>query len=130
MADPGTVRSFEDLRIYQEARALANLVFDLTKRGPIVRDRSFVDQLRRSALSIVSNIAEGFERETNAEFIRALYVAKGSCGELRAQVVLAGDQKYFASEQCEDLTARCRKLSAGTYHLIQHLKRSPNRRPA
>ena len=127
--NPGTVRTFEDLRIYQEARALANLIYELTKRGPVVRDRSFVDQVRRSAVSVLSNIAEGFERETNAEFIRALYIAKGSSGELRAQVVLGADQKYFTGDECKELTSRCRKLSAGIYNLIRHLKRSPARRP-
>lgn len=129
MADnPGTTRTFEDLRIYQEARVLANLVYDLTKRGPVLRDRSFVDQIRRSAGSILWNIAEGFERETNPEFIRGLYIAKGSCGELRAQVTLGTDQKYFSADQCSELVSRCRKLSAGIYKLIQHLKRSTAKR--
>lgn len=126
----GSVKSFEDLRIYQEARELANRILDLTKRGTIVRDRGFVDQMRRSAVSILSNIAEGFERETNAEFIRALYVAKGSCGELRAQVALAMDQKHFSNEEGNNLIQRARKLSGGIYNLIQHLKRSPNKQPA
>jgi four helix bundle protein len=126
----GAARGFEDLHIYQEARELANRVFGLTRRGPITRDRGFVDQLRRSAVSILSNIAEGFERETNSEFIRALYIAKGSFGELRAQVTLAADQKYFTGEESQDLIQRSRRLSAGIYNLIQHLKRSPNRRPS
>ena len=71
-------KSFENLRIFGEARALANRVYELTRAGRISRDFSLVDQMRRSALSVLSNIAEGFERQTDAEFIRSLYIAKGS----------------------------------------------------
>ncbi|MBI3662066.1 MAG: four helix bundle protein [Acidobacteria bacterium] len=87
-------RSFEDLRIFKEARMLANRICTLTRTEIFSRDYALSDQMRRSAISILSNIAEGYERETTAEFARFLFIAKGSCGELRAQVMLAHDQKF------------------------------------
>jgi four helix bundle protein len=79
--------------------------------------------MRRSAISIVSNIAEGFERETKPEFIRGLYIARGSCGELRAQCLLAFDQKYIADDEHTSVSSDCRRLSAGLWRLIQHLRK-------
>jgi len=119
-----TVRSFEDLRVFQEARELARIVYALTRGGSLSRDFALADQMRRSALSIVSNIAEGYERETDAEFVRFLYIAKGSCGELRAQALVALDQKDVSKEQCEEITARCRRLSVSLFKLIVYLRSS------
>jgi len=89
--DRGTkkkVESFEDLFVFQEARTLAKDVHELTETGPISKVRALVDQMRRAALSIVSNIAEGYERGTNSDFARSLYIARGSAGELRAQLLM------------------------------------------
>lgn len=111
--------SFEELRIFQQARALANEVFLLTKAEAMRRDFSCCDQLRRAALSVVSNIAEGFERGTNAEFIRALSIAKGSSGEVRAQLMIAADQKYCAQAPSEQLIGKYKHLSSAIYRLIE-----------
>lgn len=118
------IKSFEDLRIFQEARALANQIYVVTRQGPIAKDYALVDQMRRSAVSVLSNIAEGFERGTNREFVHSLYIAKGSCGELRAQLLVALDQKYVTGKEHEKMNAQCRKISAGIFNLIQHLQRS------
>ena len=120
----GKVKSFEDLRIFQEALELTSQIYAVTRQGPIAKDYALVDQMRRSAVSVLSNIAEGFERGTNREFVRALYMAKGSCGELRAQLLVALGQKYLTENEHEKLSVRCRKISAGIFHLIQHLQRS------
>ncbi len=117
-------KCFEDLHIFQEARKLANQVYEVTRMGPVSRDYALVDQMRRSAVSVMSNIAEGFERGTDAEFTHSLFIAKGSCGELRAQLLLAQDQKYFSAEECEDASGRCRQISAGISNLIRYLRRS------
>ena len=121
-----TVKYFEDLRVFKEARELTNLVFDATVKPPFSKDYSFVDQVRRSALSIVSNIAEGFERETRSEFARSLYIARGSCGELRAQFLIAMDRKYVSGEQHARISAACRKLSISIWKLIRYLKSPRN----
>jgi hypothetical protein len=80
----GKGQSFEDLRMFVEARALTNRVYEITRTPAFAKDFALADQMRRSSLSIMSNIAEGYERQTDAEFARFLYIAKASCGELRA----------------------------------------------
>jgi four helix bundle protein len=118
------VQSFEDLRIFQQARELAKRVYSLTKTGAIAKDFRLVDQMRASAISILSNIAEGFERQTDAEFRRGLYYAKGSCGELRAQTIAAFDQNYFSKEAFDEIRVDCMKLSGSIANLISYLDRS------
>ena len=77
-------KSFEELHIYQRARELTNVIYAMTRKGAFAGDRGLVDQIRRAAVSITSNTAEGFERGTTTEFIQFLYIAKGSCGEVPA----------------------------------------------
>ena len=124
----GTARAFEDLLIFQEARALMKTVYGLTRSGPVQKDYALRDQMIRSGLSIMSNIAEGFERGSNPDFIRFLFMAKGSCGELRAQAIAGADQKYWTTAEFERFVNACRKLSGGISHLIAYLRRSPNHR--
>lgn len=78
----------------------------------------------RAAVSILSNIPEGFERQTDSEFARSLFIAKGSCGELRAQTMVAYDQKYISTEDYENMCSQCRRISAGLFKLISYLQRS------
>jgi four helix bundle protein len=118
------VKCFEDLNVYVQARELSHRVHALTRTGPISRDYGLRDQMRRSAISVLSNIAEGFERQSNAEFARFLYVARGSCGELRAQAMVAADEKYWDEATFEEISGRCRRLSAGLSNLISYLERS------
>ena len=87
------------------------------------------DQMRSAAVSIMSNIAEGFERGGNQEFIQHLYIAKGSCGEVRSQLYVALDQKYVEENQLEGLLIVVKRLSVMIKHLIDHLKRSGLRGP-
>ena len=118
------VTRFEDLRVFQQARELSRRIHVLTRTGVISRDRVLVDQMRRAVLSIVSNIAEGFERQSNAEFARFLYIAKGSCGELRAQALVALDEAHWTKEIHDEINERCRKLSASLSNLISYLNKS------
>src|SRR3989344_7799783 len=89
-----TVQKFEDLLCWQKCRALVNFIFDLTD-APVFRDVDLKRQMRRAAVSTMSNIAEGFDRGTQAEFIDALYIAKGEAGEVRAQLYIASDRRYI-----------------------------------
>lgn len=115
-------QEFEELHVYQRARELTNRIYELTRDGAFARDFGLVDQIRRASVSIMSNIAEGFERGTNAEFVQFLYIAKGSCGEIRAQVSIAHDQKYISQEDYQDLTDRCRRISGMLSNLIGYLR--------
>lgn len=90
-----TVKRFEELKIWQQAKELANLVYDVTNNSSFSKDRILSDQARRAAVSIMANIAEGFERGSNKEFMQYLFIAKGSCGELRSHLIFANERKYI-----------------------------------
>jgi len=83
------VKYFEDLEVWKEARRLTNEIYGATRNDGFSKDFGLRDQIQRAAVSIMSNIAEGFERGGNQEFIQFLYIAKGSCGEVRAQLHVA-----------------------------------------
>ena len=92
-------KSFEELPVWQNARELVNYVYSLTMKDRFSKDFSLVDQIRRASASVMSNIAEGFERGSNAEFIHFLYISKGSAGETRTQLYIALDQEYISKEE-------------------------------
>lgn len=85
------VSKFEDLLIFQKARELCKEVYAITKEGEFKHDTRFVQQIRAAAGSVMDNIAEGYERDGNKEFVNFLYIAKGSCGEVRSQINRASD---------------------------------------
>ncbi len=119
--------SFEELKVWQKARELANLIYSATRQESFSRDFGLIDQIRRASVSVVSNIAEGFERGSYTEFLQFLYIAKGSCGEVRAQLYIARDQKYLPEatfQQCHALAVEVSRMISG---LADHLKSSQQR---
>ena len=103
---------FEDLVAWQKARDLSREIYRVTGSAPLRRDRVLVDQLRRAAVSVMSNIAEGFERQASlAEFSHFLSVAKGSCGEIRSQLVVALDAGYLDEPRFHELRAFAEETS-------------------
>ena len=118
------VRDFEELAIFQKARELSKKIYPITQRGEFKYDTRFVQQIRASAGSIMDNIAEGFERTGNKEFLNFLYIAKGSCGEVRSQLIRANDLGYMTKEEYDELYTECRKLSAGIMNFIKEIKAS------
>lgn len=118
-----SVIRFEDLEVWQEAITLAVDVYTASNGSHFNQDFSFRDQMRRSAVSIASNIAEGKERETIPEFVRYLYIAKGSSGELRTQLMIAQQIGYIEQQGAENLRRRVEKISAKLGALIKTLKR-------
>ena len=116
------VRDFEELAIFQKARELSKKIYPITQRGEFKYDTRFVQQIRASAGSIMDNIAEGFERTGNKEFLNFLYIAKGSCGEVRSQLIRANDLGYMTKEEYDELYTECRKLSAGIMNFIKEIK--------
>ena len=117
-----TVQDFEDLAIYQKSRILANQVYEITRQGKFRYDARFVQQIRAAAGSISDNIAEGFERQGNKEFINFLYISKGSCGEVRSQLNRAHDVGFINDDTYNQMYVDCRKLSAGILNMINSLK--------
>ena len=99
-------------------------IYAITNREGFKPDYRFVQQIRAAGGSIMDNIAEGFERTGNKEFLNFLYIAKGSCGEVRSQLIRATDVGYLTTEEYEELYSECRKLSAGIMNLIKEIKTS------
>ena len=118
------VRDFEELAIFQKARDLSKNIYPITQRGEFKYDTRFVQQIRAAAGSIMDNIAEGFERTGNKEFLNFLYIAKGSCGEVRSQLIRANDLGYMTKEEYDELYTECRKLSAGIMNFIKEIRTS------
>ena len=118
------VKVFEDLEIWKEARHLTQTIYRLTTTENFSKDFGLRDQIRRATVSIMSNIAEGFERGGNQEFIQFLYVAKGSCGEVRSQLYVALDQRYIDQKQTDELTKSFKRLSSMISNLITYLRKS------
>jgi four helix bundle protein len=116
--------TFEELHTYQRARELANGIYAITKGNDFARDFGLVDQIRRAAVSILSNIAEGFERGSKTEFIQFLYIAKGSCGEVRAQLQIAQDQNYIRHNEYQRLYDLCKQISGMISNFIAHLQKT------
>ena len=118
------VKDFEELAIFQKARELSKKICPVTNKEGFKSDFRFVQQIRAAAGSIMDNIAEGFERGGNKEFLNFLYIAKGSCGEVRSQLIRANDIGYLTSQEYDELYSECRKLSAGIMNFIKEIKAS------
>ena len=115
---------FEDLTIFQMARNLCKDVYAITKQSEFKKDTRFVQQIHAAAGSIMDNIAEGFERDGNKEFVNFLYIAKGSCGEVRSQLIRATDVGFIDKETATRLYNDCLDLSKTISKFITSLKRS------
>ena len=119
-----TIKRFEDLEIWQDARALCKKIRGLTNTTSLGKDFSLKDQILRSSGSVMDNIAEGFERDGKREFINFLYIAKGSLGETRSQVHRSYDAEHFNDETYNDLLNDCMNLSGRIAHFIDYLFKS------
>lgn len=117
-----SVKRFEDLEAWKLARELVNLIYDLTDKDIFKRDYDLKDQMRRAAVSIMSNIAEGFERGSDKDFSRFLFIAKASCGEIRSQLYVSLDRKYIAQEEFNLATEKSIITSQRTSGLIKYLQ--------
>jgi four helix bundle protein len=120
------IQRFEDIEAWQTARELTRLVYALSNEGLFSRDFGLRDQMRRAAVSILSNIAEGFESRTNALFLEFLGRAKASCAELRAQTYICLDISYVTQNDFDKLMSlaeKCGRQIHGFIHYLQGLKR-------
>ncbi|MDY6801531.1 MAG: four helix bundle protein [Bacteroidota bacterium] len=118
------IEKFEDLEVWQVARELCKIVYSLTKKDLFCKDFELVRQIQKSSGSIMDNIAEGYERDGNKEFMQFLSISKGSCGEVRSQSYRALDQSYISKEEFEELYNKASSISKMLSGFINYLRKS------
>ena len=116
-----TIERFEDIKAWQAARDLVSAVYQASGRGRFEKDFGIRDQIRRASVSVMSNIAEGFERSSDREFRRFLYIAKGSAGEVRSQLFVALDLGYVTPDEFDDLRAKAEDVAKALSGFITYL---------
>ncbi len=116
------IERFEDLQVWVDARKAVVDVYKLTLNDKFRKDFGLKEQIQRSAVSILSNIAEGFERHNNKEFIRFLTFAKGSAGELRTQLYVAFDINYISENEFKKVCESALRISQQLANFIKYLK--------
>ncbi|MDR8393402.1 four helix bundle protein [Aliifodinibius sp. S!AR15-10] len=118
----GRVERFEDLDIWKDARSLVSDIYSLSRENEeLSRDYGFRNQLQRAAVSIMNNIAEGFERDGDSSFKHFLNFSKSSCGEVRSMIYLAKDLSYMEEDEADRLIKRLKVLSRKISSLMKYL---------
>lgn len=120
-------KKFEDLIFWQRARELTKLVYFYSKSGPFQTDFELKDQIRRAAVSIMANIAEGFGRGGNKEFIQFLFVAKGSLAEVQSHLYVAIDQEYIDDKKFKAAYDKADEVARLINSFIQSIEKSSKR---
>jgi four helix bundle protein len=120
-----TITRFEEIEAWQTARELTKLIYSLTEETKFSSDFGLKDQIRRASVSVMSNISEGFESQTQAQFIRYLGLAKASAGEVRSQLYVSRDLDYITQEQFTKAFAMAEKASRQTARFISYLESHP-----
>ncbi len=119
-----TFKTFEQIEAWQKSRELTKEIYRVTRQRDFARDFGLKDQIRRASVSIMSNIAEGFERSGTGEFTQFLSTAKGSAGEVRAQLYVALDQEYLPKESFDKLSSSAAQISRMISGLMKYLRQS------
>ena len=126
-----TIKRFEDIDAWKESRKLVNLVYDAINASErFQKDYRLVNQIQGAAVSSMSNIAEGFSRKSNKEFIQFLFISKSSSAEVQSQLYVALDQKYISKELFEQIYNQAEKVSKLDSGFIKYLKsqlKQPNK---
>ena len=118
------IKKFEDLEAWKIARTITRDIYEMTNRGTFSRDFGLRDQIRRSAVSVMANVAEGFERDGDKEFSNFLSIAKGSAGETRSLLYVAFDQDYVSRAEFDAISSRLVECSRVISGLLSYLRRS------
>ena len=113
---------FEDLEVWQNGRKLTRKIYSLTRNKEFARDFSLVDQIRRAAVSITSNIAEGFDAQSNIEFVRFLRYSRRSASEVKNQLYVALDEEYITEKDFTEAYEMCSSVSKMAFGLIRYLR--------
>ena len=117
------IKNFEDIKAWQEARELLKSIYEITSKGNFSKDWELKNQIRRSAVSVMSNIAEGFDRSSDKEFIQFLRIATGSCSELKSQLYAALDQKYIINELFSKIYQKATEVTKLINGFIRYLRK-------
>jgi four helix bundle protein len=117
------IKNFEEIEAWQLARKLTQRVYELTKHPEFAKDYGLKNQIQEAAGSSMHNTAEGFDSETNAEFIRFLRYAKRSCTEVQSELYIALDQKYISTDEFKDTYELARQTRAAIRGFINYLKK-------
>jgi four helix bundle protein len=116
-------KTIEEMNVWKDSLDLVLSIYQITHSNKnLTNDFGLKDQIQRAAVSIPSNIAEGFERMSKQEFIRFLYISKGSCGELRTHLYILLSLKYIKEDEFKELNETCKKISSMLIKLILNLK--------
>lgn len=117
------IERFEDIEAWQLARELARKIYEVTKKREFAKDFSLKNQIQDAAGSSMHNIAEGFDAETNKEFIRFLRYSKRSCSEVQSELYLALDQRYINTEEFNDIYEHAARTRAASRGFINYLSK-------
>lgn len=117
-----TFEKFEELEVWKLSMELCTNIYELTNKDLFSKDFGLKDQIRRSSVSIPSNISEGFERDSKNQFVYFLTISKGSCGELRTQLKIARSLNYINPEDFENINEKCISVSKQLSGFINYLK--------
>ena len=117
-------KKFEDLIFWQKARELAKMIYTLTKNNPFSQDFGLRGQIQRSSVSVMSNIAEGFGRGSNVEFLQFLFIAKGSVSEVQSQLYVALDSGYITENEFRKAYNLCDEIIKIMTRFIMKIKES------
>ncbi len=118
------IERFEDIESWKKARELTREIYRNTREGLVSKDYRYVSQIRSASVSIMSNIAEGFERDGNKEFKQFLYIAKASAGEVRSLIYVGLDAGYFSEEQSRNLFGLVLDIVRLVGGFIRHLEQT------
>ena len=117
-----TIQTFEDIDAWQKARQLSKMGYEYTKQDAFKKDYGLCNQIRRAAVSVMSNIAEGFDRSGNKEFIQFLFIVKGSAAEIESQLYITLDNGYINKEQFTEATSLANAVKSLLSGFIRYLK--------
>jgi len=118
------INRFEDIEAWQKSRDIVNSIYEIPNKSSFSKDFALRDQIRRAAISIMSNISEGFSRESDKEFIRFLFIAKASASEVQSQLFIAKDQGYINETEFNEIYDNLDHCSRQISNLISYLKKS------
>ena len=118
------IERFEDISGWQRARELVGLIYRLTSKPRFTKDWGLKEQIQRAAVSVMANIAEGFERHSDREFVQFLYNARGSSGEVRSLLYVACDLGYITEVEFKEAFGKAEETSRAIFGLIRYLNPS------